>query len=87
MYKSNLHNIPEPCFCIYFAVEISYSFGVQHLVVWYTWDWNFYTMNSDVDIIYLIRYIILTRGEHDDVIKWKHFPRYWPFVGGTTGDR
>ena len=20
--------------------------------------------------------------EHDDVIKWKHFPRYWPFVTG-----
>ena len=19
---------------------------------------------------------------HDDVIKWKHFPRYWPFVNG-----
>ena len=19
---------------------------------------------------------------HDDVITWKHFPRYWPFVGG-----
>ena len=19
--------------------------------------------------------------KHDDVIKWKHFPRYWPFVG------
>ena len=19
---------------------------------------------------------------HDDVIKWKHFPHYWPFVGG-----
>ena len=18
---------------------------------------------------------------HDDEIKWKHFPRYWPFVG------
>ena len=24
--------------------------------------------------------LILT--DHDDVIKWKHFPRYWPFVGG-----
>ena len=26
---------------------------------------------------------------HDDVIKWKHFPRYWPFVKGreTTGHR
>ena len=24
-----------------------------------------------------------TRGKyHDDVIKWKHFPRYWPFVRG-----
>ena len=21
-------------------------------------------------------------GFHDDVIKWKHFPRYWPFVQG-----
>ena len=20
--------------------------------------------------------------EHDDVIQWKHFPRYWPFVRG-----
>ena len=20
---------------------------------------------------------------HDDVIKWKHFPRYWPFVRGV----
>ena len=20
---------------------------------------------------------------HDDVIKWRHFPRYWPFVRGT----
>ena len=23
-----------------------------------------------------------TREIHDDVIKWKHFPRYWPFVRG-----
>ena len=22
------------------------------------------------------------RASHDDVIKWKHFPRYWPFVRG-----
>ena len=21
-------------------------------------------------------------AQHDDVIKWKHFPRYWPFVRG-----
>ena len=29
--------------------------------------------------------LCLPRGKttaHDDVIKWKHFPRYWPFVRG-----
>ena len=25
---------------------------------------------------------MVSRTRHDDVIKWKHFPRYWPFVGG-----
>ena len=31
-----------------------------------------------------INMIILTiyRRIHDDVINWKHFPRYWPFVRG-----
>ena len=24
---------------------------------------------------------------HDDVIKWKHFPRYWPFVRGIHQSR
>ena len=24
----------------------------------------------------------ITGLSHDDVIKWKHFPRYWPFVRG-----
>ena len=23
---------------------------------------------------------------HDDVIEWKHFPRYWPFVRGIPGE-
>ena len=24
----------------------------------------------------------IPKKQHDDVIKWKHFPRYWPFVRG-----
>ena len=24
----------------------------------------------------------VTTGTHDDVIKWRHLPRYWPFVRG-----
>ena len=27
-------------------------------------------------------FISLCNVVHDDVIKWKHFPRYWPFVRG-----
>ena len=30
----------------------------------------------------IIESIILVPLVHDDVIKWKHFPRYWPFVRG-----
>ena len=31
-----------------------------------------------------LTHIFLTRAQYtyDDVIKWKHFPRYWPFVRG-----
>ena len=27
-------------------------------------------------------YLVDVAQTHDDVIKWKHFPRYWPFVRG-----
>ena len=30
----------------------------------------------------LLTHIGVIRCDHDDVIKWKHFPRYWPFVRG-----
>ena len=29
-----------------------------------------------------VYYDFLWLCKHDDVIKWKHFPRYWPFVRG-----
>ena len=29
--------------------------------------------------VYLLRSNV---GKHDNVIKWKHFPRYWPFARG-----
>ena len=32
---------------------------------------------------YFIRYSYIHLAlYHDDVMKWKHFPRYWPFVWG-----
>ena len=36
------------------------------------------------ELIFVVgRHILPLHGaSHDDVIKWKHFPRYWPFVQG-----
>ena len=41
-------------------------FAIGHLCIRYAAHWD--------NIAKLYR--------HDDVIKWKHFPRYWPFVRG-----
>ena len=41
--------------------------------------------HSDYMIIYhhyYFFYHMAITPSHDDVIKWKHFPRYWPFVRG-----
>ena len=32
-------------------------------------------------------YSLVAPAVHDDVIKWKHFPRYWPFVRGIHRSR
>ena len=42
----------------------------------------------NVKHVYICDYIKLRNWlgvcdiHHEDIIKWKHFPRYWPFVGG-----
>ena len=33
--------------------------------------------------LHLLRCTDATLSSHDDVIKWKHFPHYWPFVRGS----
>ena len=44
-----------------------------------------YTAILSEFIVRFVTYLITICGwlfSHDDVIKWKHFPRYWPFVRG-----
>ena len=48
--------------------------------VW-SWTWSFtkYAYNGpNVSTCWACLYL----SQHGDVIKWKHFPRYWPFVRG-----
>ena len=40
---------------------------VSHFLQWQNYNTEFHTISTVL---------------HDDVIKWKHFPRYWPFVRG-----
>ena len=37
-------------------------------------------MNADLSLVNIVLDIISLKLRHDDVIKWKHFPRYWPFA-------
>ena len=52
---------------------------------------NFWNVYCDVVCIIVLKLTVLWWDpipaniyvlNHDDVIKWKHFPRYWPFVRG-----
>ena len=36
--------------------------------------------------IHMLSWLSQGISHHDDVIKWKHFSRYWPFVGDFTGE-
>ena len=38
------------------------------------------TFRSVQFCVYIISHEVM--AQHDDVIKWKHFPRHWPFVRG-----
>ena len=45
-------------------------------------------LNSSLKFLELNqRHTFLKIQTHDDVIKWKHFPRYWPFVRGIRRSR
>ena len=57
---------------------------VSHVVVIGVWVQNFVTNFNGGGIATVDKVGILTTVSvfHDDVIKWKHFPRYWPFVRG-----
>ena len=38
---------------------------------------------SNTMVLYTTTSLIFSNAQcHDDIIKWKHFPRYWPFVRG-----
>ena len=45
-------------------------------------DLKHHHVHYDVTLMVWYLRVLVYRHDHDDVIKWKHFPRYWPFVRG-----
>ena len=74
----------------YFAQEVSYKMFYTTLFTT-TYDLSYATVCKRCRVWRLmgngmefqsVRTGVAYEWEHDDVIKWKHFPRYWPFVRG-----
>ena len=40
------------------------------------------TLNDSLNVLVELHALVHRCLYHDDVIKWNHFPRYWPFVRG-----
>ena len=49
--------------------------------------WNFMLINIGFNMEISLWYRPGKNGWRDDVIKWNHLPRYWPFVREFTGHR
>ena len=49
----------------------------------------FFHINRNLTVVInlLVAITLVSLKYHGDVIKWKHFPRYWPFVQGFTSHR
>ena len=56
----------------------------RYVYVWRFLRYALQQIHWNGNVVILTKSLALAAPEvvHDDVIKWKHFPRYWPFVGG-----
>ena len=64
--SANCHSWENWCFLVYFQYSV---YCVS----------TYINISGSSIALYWIQY---SNDKHGDVIKWKHFPRYWPFVRG-----
>ena len=62
---------------LYWIIFVRLYWWKSSLVQIIAWYWTRHYLNQWWPTSPMQNYIM-----HDDVIKWKHFPRYWPFVRG-----
>ena len=83
LYEPIYTPIRDKLYDMYFHCHAHYCYLAYNV----TWDdvktllrvlWSFITFR--IDVHHTLSYLIMLY--HDDIIKWKHFPCYWPFVRG-----
>ena len=64
---------------------------LKHVIMNWNWDGslgsgmpfhNKHCARPDTSVRGGTTAVVIKHSMHDDVIKWKHFPHYWPFVWG-----
>ena len=84
-YSSFSHSVPWNI-----SPALSYSKGVVWVLL-IAYNKDVFAKSQNFNRIWLHQILLPTVGRrqiwhlnpfHDDVIKWRHFPRYWPFVRG-----
>ena len=82
--NGKIHEDPTVVFAFMYIASVSdhyqhYSFlFLTHFLFW----WFLYFISSSKRMYKLFPLSPHLFMVHNDVIKWKHFPRYWPFVRG-----
>ena len=73
---SNVYNLIAALYCSGFFFVL--------FCLWDTWHQGVYRGIYHILCFVMFGFVAIlsTALNHDDVIKWKHFPRYWPFVRG-----
>ena len=88
-----LRRLPGSCHTVSFEILHTLTFGETQYYftnIQFEMHCNTNAWTSNKTFVKCTPIIIITNNRsamHDDVIKWKHFPRYWPFVWGIHRSR
>ena len=69
-----IHNVGHHNICCDHQSFVFVQLWIHGFLVW--------LCSAEWSRVQLTECISVSKNLHDDVIKWKHFPRYWPFVRG-----
>ena len=83
-FRSRIYKMDR--YCDLFVWQFTTVIGVKKYVIACDQEFNTFKPMLTVDVLPIFPMCPPERNctYHDDVIKWIHFPRYWPFCAGNS---